>query len=189
MSDDWIHPTKREPFTGGESLEGIEATIKDFWAFAMSDLRANNVRGYFAEFLVARAVGASGPRIEWDAYDVLTPDGIRVEVKSSGRLQSWPQRTPSRVSFTGLKGRELLADNSYAEEATYNADVYVFAIQTAMTHDAYDPLDVSQWEFHVVSCIALEATGRASIGLATLVSLSGGPVDYPDLASAVRAAR
>lgn len=85
MSDDWIHPTKREPFTGGESLDGIEATIKDFWAFAMSDLRANNVRGYFAEFLVARAVGASGPRIEWDAYDVLTPDGIRVEVKSSGR--------------------------------------------------------------------------------------------------------
>ncbi len=49
----------------------------------MSDLRTNNVRGYLAEFLVAKAVGAHGPRLEWDAYDVLAPDRTRIEVKSS----------------------------------------------------------------------------------------------------------
>ncbi len=36
-----------------------------------------------AEFLVAKAVGAHGPRLEWDAYDVLAPDRTRIEVKSS----------------------------------------------------------------------------------------------------------
>ncbi len=188
MREDWIQPTRHEPLTGGERFDGLDATVNDFWAFAMSDLRANSVRGYLAEYLVARAVGASGPRIEWDPYDVLTPDGIKIEVKSSGRLQTWPQRAPSQVSFTGLKGRELLKENSYAERATYNADVYVFAIQTATSHDEYDPLDVSQWHFHVVASAALAATDQASIGLATLVRLSGGPVEYAALASAVQAA-
>jgi len=29
-------------------------------------------------------------------------------------------------------------------EVTYNADVYVFALQTAQSHDAYYPLDANQ---------------------------------------------
>ena len=61
---------------GSERFVGVDASVLDFWRFAMNDLRMNNVRGYLAEFLVARAVGASGHRIEWDAYDVLTPDGV-----------------------------------------------------------------------------------------------------------------
>src|SRR4029078_9755631 len=31
-------------------------------------------------------------------------------------------------------------------EATYNADVYVFAVQTAQSHDAYDPLEIDERE-------------------------------------------
>lgn len=50
----------------------------------MSDLRTNNTRGYLAEYLVAKAVGATTCRVEWDTYDVLTPEGPRVEVKSAG---------------------------------------------------------------------------------------------------------
>ena len=41
----------------------------------MSDLKTNNVRGYLAEFMVARAVGAVAPRVEWDSWDVTSPDG------------------------------------------------------------------------------------------------------------------
>ena len=65
----------------------------------MSDLRTNNVRGYLAEFLVARAVGAPGPRVEWDAWDVTAPDGTRIEVKSSGFLQVWAQEKLSTPTF------------------------------------------------------------------------------------------
>ena len=61
-------PDRRERFAG------LDATVTDFWRFALSDLRMNNARGYLAEFLVAQAVGATGPRVEWDTYDVLAPD-------------------------------------------------------------------------------------------------------------------
>ncbi|TCN28591.1 hypothetical protein EV644_1455 [Kribbella orskensis] len=155
----------------------------------MSDLRMNNVRGYLAEFLVAKAVGATGSRIEWDAYDIFTPEGIRVEVKSAGYLQTWAQRRLSRISFGSMKGRTWAPETGESAEATLNADVYVFAIQTATCHDAYDPLDVDQWQFYVVGRAAIETTGYSSIGLPILRILSDGPVEYADLADAVRAAR
>lgn len=94
----------------------------------MSDLRMNNVRGYLAEFLVARAVGAIGTRVEWDFYDVLAPDGTRIEVKSSAYLQAWSQRTLSAIRFTGLSGRTWDPEHGTADNATFNADVYVFAV-------------------------------------------------------------
>jgi len=90
---------------GAEEFAGCPATVLDFWRFAMPDLRTNNVRGYLAEFLVAQAVGAAGAKVEWDAYDVLTPSGTRVEVKSSAYLQVWEQRRLSRIVFSGLRGR------------------------------------------------------------------------------------
>lgn len=186
--DGWIHPTAVERLTGDEPFQGVDATVQEFWAFAMSDLRMNNVRGYLAEFLVAKAVGATGSRVEWDAYDVLTPEGIRVEVKSAGYLQVWAQRRLSRVSFGSMKGRTWTPQGGESPEATLNADVYVFAIQSAISHDDYDALDVGQWEFYVVGRTAIEATGYASIGLPTLRTLADGPVDYLHLGAAIQTA-
>jgi len=186
--DGWIHPTPVDRLTGDESFEGFDARVRDFWAFAMSDLRMNNVRGYLAEFLVAKAVGANGSRVEWDAYDVLTPEGIRVEVKSAGYLQVWAQRRLSRISFGSMKGRTWTPEDGESPEATLNADVYVFAIQAATRHDDYDALDVGQWKFYVVARTAIEATGYASIGLPTLRSLTDGAVDYAHLGAAIRTA-
>lgn len=151
----------------------------------MSDLRMNNVRGYLAEFLVARAVGALGPRLEWDAYDVRAPDGTKIEVKSSAYLQVWDQRRPSRIVFSGLRGRTWTPQEGEALEATYNADVYVFAVQTAQSHVEYDPLDVSQWDFYVLPCRAVESMGYKSISLPTLMSAAGAPTLYPQLADAI----
>ena len=184
--DGWIRPTGMDRLTGSEPFEGMAATVQEFWAFAMSDLRMNNIRGYLAEFLVAKAVGATGSRVEWDAYDVLTPEGIRVEVKSAGYLQVWAQRRLSRISFGSMKGRTWTPEGGESPEATLNADVYVFAIQTATNHDDYDPLDVGQWEFYVVDRTAIEATGYTSIGLPTLRTLTDGAVDYAHLGSAIR---
>lgn len=65
----------------------------------MSDLKVNNVRGYLAEFLVARAVGANTPRAEWDAWDVTSPDGVKIEVKTSGYIQAWGQSKLSVPTF------------------------------------------------------------------------------------------
>ena len=45
--------------TGDEPIRGADATLRDFWAWGYSDLRANTVRPLLAEFPVARAVGAA----------------------------------------------------------------------------------------------------------------------------------
>lgn len=146
----------------------------------MSDLRMNNVRGYLAEFLVAKAVGAVGQRVEWDAFDVLTPGGVKIEVKSSAYLQAWDQERLSRIAFTGLRGRTGASDGHPAE-ARYRADVYVLAVQTATRHEDYNPLDVGQWTFYVLPRTLIASLGYRSLSLTTLRQLTDGPTMYPEL--------
>ena len=73
-------------------------------------------------------------------------------------------------------------------KATYNADFYLFALQTAQSHDAYNPLDANQWEFYVLSRSAIEDSGAMSIGLRSLRRLAAGPTPYERLAEAITAA-
>jgi len=133
-------------------------------------------------------VQAVGQRIEWDAFDVLTPDGVKVEVKSSAYLQVWDQRAPSRIVFSGLRGKTWSPQQGEASEATYNADVYVFAVHTALRHDPYDALDVRQWEFYVLPRETIERLGYKSLGLSTLRTITGEATPYGELADAIAAA-
>ena len=190
MTDEptWTSPPPAVPLTGAERFNGLDATVKDLWAFCMSDLKMNNVRGYLAEFIVSEAVGATGKRIEWDAYDVLSPSGVRIEVKSSAYMQAWDQRRPSKIVFTGLTGRTWSPQQGESPESTYNADVFVFCVQTAITHEAYDPLDINQWEFYVLSRESVVATTYKSLSLPALLRLTGGPIAYDELAVAIEGA-
>lgn len=188
MEAEWFSAPPAPVLTGAERFTGCDAAVADFWAFAMSDLRMNNVRGYLAEFLVSRAVGATGTRVEWDSYDVLSPDGIRIEVKSSAHLQVWDQRRLSRIVFSGLKGRTWTPQGGESPEATFNADVYVFCVQGAKSHEQYDPLDVRQWQFYIVTRNALVRLGYRSLSLAALLTVTDGPVEYADLARAIKEA-
>lgn len=190
MTDEptWTSPPPAVPLTGAERFNGLDATVKDLWAFCMSDLKMNNVRGYLAEFIVSEAVGATGKRIEWDAYDVLSPSGVRIEVKSSAYMQAWDQRRPSKIVFTGLTGRTWSPQQGESPESTYNADVFVFCVQTAITHEAYDPLDINQWEFYVLSRESVVATTYKSLSLPALLRLTGGPIAYDELAEAIEGA-
>lgn len=159
--------------------------MRDFWAWGYSDLRANTVRPLLAEFPVARAVGAAlRPRIEWDSYDVLTPDGLRLEVKSGTYLQAWEQLRLTAITFSGLRARTPSGES--CAEATYNADGYVFAVLTATEHAHHDALDLSQWSFWVLLRQVVAATGQQSISLARLRALADPPVPYGELASRIR---
>jgi hypothetical protein len=186
MKNEWIvAPKQTDALTGEERFVGCDARVLDFWSYAMSDLRMNNVRGYLAEFLVAKAVGATALRVEWDAYDVLSPDGLKIEVKSAAYLQAWDQRRPSRISFSGLRGRTWTPQEGESAEATYNADIYVFALHTAEDHETYSALNLSQWTFWVLTRAVIAARGLASISLQTLRALAGDSVSFEDLASAI----
>lgn len=172
---------------GSEPIRGAgSATVLDFWRFAMSELRMNNVRGYFGEFLVARAVGAALPRTEWDPFDVLATDGTRIEVKTSGYLQVWGNGEPSKIQFKGLLSR--VGDGiHYTEVPAHNADVYVFCVQTAQTVAAYDPLDVDQWDFYVLTRKQIEQYGYKSISLRPIQQRTT-VVKFDSLATAIRRA-
>lgn len=186
-STTWGSPPAPSLLTGGETIDGTGAALRDFWAWGMSDLRTNTVRSLLAEFLVARAVGAaSKPRVEWDAYDVLTPEGIRLEVKSGAYLQAWEQSRLSTVVFGGLSARTWSPTDGYNTASSYNADAYVFAVLTATEHDNYDALDVAQWLFWVLPVHVVAGTGQRSMRLSRVEALAGAAVAYDALAQRIR---
>ncbi len=79
----------------------LEFDLLSFWQWSASDLLSNATRGVLAEYLVARALSdRASVRVEWDAFDAVTENGVRVEVKSSAYLQSWRQAKLSRITFS-----------------------------------------------------------------------------------------
>jgi hypothetical protein len=184
-----IDPPAADVLDGGEPFTGLEATVLDFWRFAMGDLRTNNVRGYLAEFLVARAVGATGVRVEWDPWDVTAPDGTKIEVKASGYLQAWKQRTLSVPTFRVAPAYGWdAATGTWTSEQGFHADVYVLCLHTATRHEEYRPLDVAPWRFYAASRSAVEARGGVRMGLPAVTRIAGEPVHYEELRSAIHAA-
>ena len=159
-----------EPFIGTEHLR-----LKHFWEWSASDLMSNATRGILAEFLVAAAIGQSdGVRSEWDAYDLKTTSGLKLEVKSSAYLQSWYQRDVSKITFSIPPTRAWNAQtNRYALEAQRQADVYVFALLHHKEQDTINPLDLAQWTFFVVSRKRLECARpkRKSVALGQLLKI------------------
>jgi hypothetical protein len=187
---EWLEPTEVAPLDGSERFTGTGTTVRDFWSFAFSDLRTNIVRGVLAEFLVAKAVGAEQPvRTAWDNYDVLTPDGTRIEVKSSAYLQSWAQRKLSDIRFTGLTGLSWDDKRGWGTEREVRADVFVFAIHTCRVPSEYAPLDVDQWAFYVADADAVRDNRARSVGMGFLDRHTRGPVGWAELSKAVAAVR
>ena len=103
-------------------------SLVDFWQWAYSDLLSNTNRGRLAEFIVARALGLglAGVRTEWDAIDLVTSAGVKVEVKSAAYVQSWFQKKPSSITFCvsartcpwpAGRGRRKTAANSGGKSA------------------------------------------------------------------------
>lgn len=178
------------PLTGSERFVGLDATVADFWRWAFSDLRDNTTRGILAEFLVARAVGDERSlRIGWDNFDAQAPDGTAIEVKCSAFLQSWTQKRHSELVFGRLSAREFDATrNEYSVDARVRADVFVFAVQTQREPAAYDVLDISHWEFWVVSASTIRERAGKTVGIRWVREHATGPLPYSGLADAIHAA-
>ena len=153
-----------------------------------SDLRENVLRGILAEFLVAKAIGAARTmRVGWDNFDVLTPTGVRLEVKSSAYLQSWSQKRLSTIRFSGLTGRSWDPKAGETNHREIRAGVFVFAVQTCRDPELYDALDVKQWAFYVASADAVQTNGARSVGLGFLDSHAVVLLGLEDFAAEVNA--
>ena len=176
-----------EPFHDSGSPLGFD--LLSLWQWASSDLVSNATRGILAEYLVAQALGvaADSVRDEWAAYDLETPDGTRIEVKSAAYVQSWQQRRLSQISFRVSK--TLAWDrysNRYGSESKRHADVYVFALLAHEEQQTLNPLDMSQWEFFALPTVVLNTRERSqySITLPSLRRLAE-PVSFHELPRAV----
>lgn len=176
--------TGREPFvSGGRPVSGM--TVQAFWCWGVSNVIDNVTRGLLAEFIVANAIGvATGVRAAWDAHDLTTANGLKVEVKSSAYLQAWGHRTLSTIRFTIRPTRAWNYETNTLEGvARRQADVYVLCLLKHQDKTTLNALDLDQWEFYVVPRAILDThcALQKGIGLAQLSALGVTPIDYQGL--------
>ena len=138
----------RQPILGRDGA--AIASLADYWQWAHSDLMSNTERGVIAEYLVACALGLQGAaRAAWRRFDLQTPDGTAIEVKSSGYLQAWGQRTLSEIVF-GIP-QTLGWDetrNCYDTVRKRQAALYVFCVHHHKDPQTVNVLDTVQWSFY-----------------------------------------
>jgi hypothetical protein len=192
--DEYIYPALTverkngdEPFLNA----ACSATLSNFWAWAYSDLMGNTERGKIAEYIISLAMRcANGVSENWGTFDVLSPENIKIEVKTSAYLQSWAQKKVSDIRF-GV--RETLAwdstSNTYAATAMRQADVYVFCVENCRDQEAVNPLDLSQWDFYPIATAVLDSSigQQKTIGLNTLAELGAKKYSFDTLRDAVLA--
>ena len=187
-----LPPLKTASRTGSEQLRCgdvlLEQTLLDFWRWASSDLVSNTLRGVFAEYLVASALGLTATcRVEWEAFDLETPNGLRIEVKSAAYLQSWQQKALSEITFSIQPTRAWSdATSSHADEPKRQADIYIFCLLHHQDKATVDPLDMNQWTFYLLAASVLDAKlpMQKSISLASLLKLNPVQCGYEELAQA-----
>ena len=188
MSDD-LGPIIPRRFTGDERLP-MGATLLDCWQWVGSDLVSNTLRGSLSEYLVALAVGAAdGVREEWAKYDVETPDGITIEVKTDSYIQGWAQKSLSTPRFSIGRSLEWSRETGeYSSTPTRSSDIYVFCLHHHETQSTVDPLDITQWTFYIVPTATLdrELGERKSIGISLLKKIGAEEVSFDDIGRRVR---
>ncbi len=166
-------------------------SLPSFLQWAYSDLLSNANRGVLAEYIVGLAVGVTEkPRVEWDRYDLVTSEGVSIEVKSSAYLQSWAQQKPSTIAFDiAPKTGWDAATNTSSTTRERSADVYVFCVFEELDRDKANPLDLSQWFFLVCTTAQLNAWfgEQRSVRLGILEGKGLKRIRYEELAAAIRA--
>ena len=131
------------------------------------NLMDNIQRGLFAEMLVALA-GEGELTDPWEAWDLTLQNGTRVEVKTTGPIQSWPRTAPSQLNWDIAPHSAWIAGNQgfiRDEQKKRRSDLYVFAV-----HDGIKPAHMSEWSFRVVKTRSIDETlgDQKSITLTSL---------------------
>ena len=175
--------------TGKEPLIASDGTIignvMDFWSWAYSDLIGNTERGTFAEYLVACALGVQNQvRITWNRYDLISPEGITIEVKASGYIQMWEQTNRSSLSF-GIQptiGWDSKT-NRYDTERIRQSQIYVFCVHKHSDQETVNPLEINQWDFYLLPTRILnEKVGpQKRITLSALIKIGAEICAYENL--------
>ena len=162
------------------SVPNGELDIDRFRRWALGSLVDNRNRGIFAEWLVGEALGVideATPRREWDAYDLMYRE-TKIEIKASGRSQSWSQDRTSKIRFgieQGSSSWTAASDEWISrDQPTRFADVYVFCLHDPVPATNENVANATCWTFWVVATDLLdrELGSRKSVGVRTLNRLA-----------------
>ena len=174
--------TGQEQFTFNN--EKLSLNVLSFWKWSNSGLLGNALRGILSEFIVASTIDIlDKPRDEWDAYDLKTKNGLKIEIKSSSYLQSWEQKELSKIIF-GIQPTYSLEDmNKYSQEKIRQSDIYIFCVLSHKDKNSVDPLNLSQWDFYILETKILneKVKTQKSITLSSLLKLNPIKIKYDSL--------
>lgn len=173
-----------EPFHSDGHLLRKNQTVLSFWQWSASNLLDNTQRGILAEYLVALAIGAHNrPRPSvWRSYDLETPDGFTIEVKSSAYIQNWRQKAETTPRFSIRPALVWnFETNRYSVEERRTSDLYVFCLHKhRFDRETLDLLNMSQWDFYIVPTDTLDQKlkHQKTIGLSWFSRLGARPVSF-----------
>jgi len=156
-----------------------------FWQWSSSELLGNTLRGILAEFIVASTIDIlDKPREEWDAYDLKTKNGLKIEIKSSSYLQSWEQTELSKIIF-GIQPTSNwdYSTNKRSEVKIRQSDVYIFCVLSHKDKNTVNPLNLNQWDFYILETKVLneKVKTQKSITLSSLLKLNPIKIKYDGL--------
>ena len=171
-----------EPIINGKTEV---SNLLSFWQWAYSDLIANTERGVFAEYLIACTFGINNDhRASWDRYDLVSDEGVTIEVKASGYIQTWEQEKLSTIQFSipetfGWDSKT----NSYSASKKRQAKIYIFCVHNHKEQSTIDPLDISQWDFYIIPTEILNQKTKTqkTIGLTALIKIGAQKCEYNNL--------
>jgi len=179
--------TGNEYFT--EDGKELKIDVLSYWQWSSSDLLTNRQRGILAEYIVASALKlTSKPREEWDAYDLKTDEGLKIEVKSSAYIQNWEQDKLSTISFGIQPTIKWKKDGTRATKKKRQADVYVFCVLAHKDEETINPIDLDQWDFYILDTDVLNSNvpTQKTITLSSLIELSPIQSKYQDIHSHIK---
>ena len=146
-----------------DKFVGLNRSVDEFRRWVLSDWISPTTRGLLAEYYVRCALGRENELAQdWEYVDIVLEDGGKIEVKASAYLQPVPGGKPRRTSprfdikeKTWAWSSEL-SDWKQSARPKRWADCYVFCLENMDDPAAYDPLDLSQWEFFVLSTLKID---------------------------------
>ena len=188
--------------TGNEIFKNVgdkKFSVLEFWRYGFSNLNSNVLRGALAEFIVENALRSNREidvRNPWGDTDVIAPNGKKMEVKCCSYIQDWDQDDYSRISWSGLKAKQLywssavrdaVIQNMQERPTDYKSDICVLSLFKHKDHATLDILDMDQWCFWVLTREKIKEITKNgnSVSLAKLQKFNIEPISFGELNKAI----
>lgn len=171
---------------------GLDRSLDEFRRWALSDWKSPTTRALLAEYYVRCALGLDGePAGDWEYVDIHLGNG-KIEVKASAYLQPARGGDMKRTSPRfDIKEKEWAWSKEAwewmrSESPKRWADCYVLCLESADA--ASGLLDLSQWEFFVLSTPVIDRTfGRQkTVSVGRLLQEGFRPVAFGSLESEIK---